>query len=111
MNIKKELTKRGWGADDALSRGEVVRFTQDNEEGLGFYLEENTRDCDRYMTAIVGATIGIKGRDRYVGIIFDWEALPDNQDFFTKEEVAKRLEEVAKRLKELKEEAEEITKK
>jgi hypothetical protein len=104
MNIKKELTKRGWGADDALSRGEVVRFTQDNEEGLGFYLEENTRDCDRYMTAIVGATIGIKGRDRYVGIIFDWEALPDNQDFFTKEEVAKRL-------KELKEEAEEITKK
>jgi hypothetical protein len=104
MNIKKELLKKGWKSDEALSRGEVIRFTQDNEEGLGFYLEENTRDCDRYITAITGVAIRIKGRDRYVGIVFDYEALPDNQDFFT-------LEEVINRLEELKEEAEEITKK
>jgi hypothetical protein len=104
MNIKKELLKKGWKSDDTLSRGEVVRFTQDNEEGLGFYLEENTRDYNRYITAIVGVAIRIKGRDRYVGIVFDYEALPDNQDFFT-------LEEVINRLEELKEEAEEITKK
>lgn len=101
MNIKKELKADFEGVKE-LSRENIVSFTLQHENRLGFFVRDNRREWNSYLSAQTGENIKIKERYKYIGIVFDYEAFPDRQLSFTIEEVAKRLEKLGETAREIK---------
>lgn len=101
MNIKKELVKK-YG-EEKIDTDDIVSFTEENESELGFSIQEHIRECDRYFTAITTATlICLEGGDKFIGITFDWDALPGRQEEFSINEVVEILEIFKKEVKRIK---------